>query len=45
MNDSSGGTAIEYAMIGCLISIVIVGSLTTIGPIVKNFFAAILAGL
>ena len=45
MNDVSGATSIEYAMIGCFISIVIVGALTTIGPLVKGFFTSLLAGL
>jgi Flp pilus assembly pilin Flp len=45
VSDTSGGTTIEYAMIACFISIGIVGSLTTIGPIVKGFFNSILAGL
>jgi Flp pilus assembly pilin Flp len=45
VTDTSGSTAIEYAMIGCLISIVIMGSLTTIGPILKGFFTSIVAAL
>ena len=38
MSDTRGTTAIEYAMIASLISIVIVGAATTIGQQIKTFF-------
>jgi pilus assembly protein Flp/PilA len=39
--NESGATAIEYALIATLISIVIVSSLTLIGSKVKAMFASI----
>ncbi|MBV9992413.1 MAG: Flp family type IVb pilin [Alphaproteobacteria bacterium] len=38
VGDRSGATAIEYAMIASLISIMIVAGATTIGTQVKTFF-------
>ena len=38
ISDTRGATAIEYAMIASLISIMIVTGVTTIGTQVKNFF-------
>lgn len=38
IGDTRGATAIEYAMIASLISIMIVTGVTTIGTQVKNFF-------
>jgi Flp pilus assembly pilin Flp len=43
VSDTSGATAIEYAMIACFVSIVIVGSVTAIGSSVKGFFVELLA--
>jgi Flp pilus assembly pilin Flp len=43
MSDISGATSIEYAMVACFISIVIVGSVTAIGGSVKGFFDDLLA--
>ena len=40
-SDCSGATAIEYAMIAGLISIVIVVGATTIGTSLKGFFSSI----
>jgi pilus assembly protein Flp/PilA len=39
--DTSGATAIEYAMIAGLVSIVIVTSVTSIGTKLAGFFASI----
>lgn len=39
--DRNGTTAIEYALIASLISIVIVTSLTTIGTKLSSFFAGV----
>ena len=39
--DCSGATAIEYALIACLISIVIVTALAAIGTKVSSMFASI----
>ena len=44
MSDTSGATAIEYAMIACCVSIIIVASVTTIGSTLKTFFNSLLAG-
>ena len=41
--DVSGATAIEYAMIAGLISIVIVTAVTQIGQNVKSFFTEMIA--
>ncbi|HWA92255.1 MAG TPA: Flp family type IVb pilin [Rhizomicrobium sp.] len=38
MSDTSGATAIEYAMIAGMISIMIVAGATQIGQTVKTFF-------
>ena len=45
MNDASGATAIEYAMIGAFISIVIVTAVTSIGGTQNGFFFCLLVGL
>ena len=42
-NDTSGTTAIEYALIGTCISIVIVAAVTTIGTRIQNLFLGPLA--
>ena len=42
LSDEVGATAIEYAMIASLISIVIVGAVTSIGTTISsNFFGPI----
>jgi pilus assembly protein Flp/PilA len=41
LSDESGGTAIEYALIASGVSIVIAGTVTTIGSSVKNFYVAV----
>lgn len=38
LRDESGATAIEYALIATLISIVIIASVTTIGNNIKTLF-------
>jgi len=45
VSDTSGATAIEYAMIGAFISIVIVTAVTSIGGTLKGFFTSLMAGL
>jgi pilus assembly protein Flp/PilA len=39
--DTKGATAMEYALIGTLISIVIVSSLTTMGTKLSSFFTTV----
>jgi pilus assembly protein Flp/PilA len=41
LNDESGATAIEYGLIAALISVVIVGALTTIGSNLNTKFTAV----
>jgi pilus assembly protein Flp/PilA len=43
VNDSGGATAIEYALIACLVSIVIVTSATAIGGSVKGMLERVAA--
>jgi pilus assembly protein Flp/PilA len=43
--DEAGATAIEYALIGTLISIVIIGALTTIGGSLRTKFNAVAVNL
>jgi pilus assembly protein Flp/PilA len=43
--NESGATAIEYALIGSLISIVIVTAVTSIGSTLKGFFTAVSSNL
>ncbi|MCU4179108.1 Flp family type IVb pilin [Bosea sp. BH3] len=45
IRNERGTTAIEYALIAGLISIVIVGAVTAVGVNVGNLFASILPGL
>ena len=45
VRDESGTTAIEYAVIGALISVVIVGAVTTIGTTLTGFFTTVAAAL
>jgi len=40
-NDESGATAIEYGLIAALISVVIIGTLTSLGSDLKSKFSAI----
>ena len=40
-NDESGATAIEYGLIAALISVVIIGTLTSLGSDLKTKFSAI----
>ncbi|MCP5411023.1 MAG: Flp family type IVb pilin [Alphaproteobacteria bacterium] len=42
--DNRGATAIEYALIASLISVVIVGSLVTIGDKLGTFFTSLASG-
>lgn len=42
--DSSGATSIEYALIGALVALVIVGGVTTIGDNLTAIFEAVAAG-
>lgn len=44
-SDTSGTTAIEYAMVASLISIVIVAACNSIGGSLKTFFASVSDGL
>ena len=41
MKDESGATAIEYGLIAALISVVIVGALTTIGGNLNTAFTTV----
>ena len=41
LNDESGATAIEYGLIAALISVVIIGAVTTIGTKLLSTFNAI----
>ena len=45
MSDTSGATAIEYALIGTIISIVIITSVTAIGTNLSAFFTSVASGL
>jgi len=45
MKDESGGTAMEYALIAALISVVIVGAVTTIGTTLTGFFQTVAAAI
>jgi pilus assembly protein Flp/PilA len=39
--NESGATSIEYALIGCLIALVLVGALTTIGTSINSTLATV----
>lgn len=41
--DNSGATAIEYALIAGMVSIVIVGAVTNVGSQVSNLFGRVVA--
>jgi pilus assembly protein Flp/PilA len=45
VKDESGGTAMEYALIAALISVVIVGAVTTIGTTLTGFFQTVAAAI
>ena len=45
LHDDSGATAIEYALIASGISIVIVGTVATIGADVKTYFTTVSTAL
>ncbi len=45
LNDNSGATAIEYGLIAALVSVVIIGALTTLGTKLTSTFAAVSAKL
>jgi pilus assembly protein Flp/PilA len=45
VKDTSGATAIEYALIGTIISIIIVASLTAIGTNLSGFFTSVAGSL
>ena len=42
--DQRGATAIEYALIAGLVSIIIVGAVTNVGSAVNSLFARVVAG-
>jgi pilus assembly protein Flp/PilA len=44
-NDESGATAIEYGLIAALISVVIIGAITTVGTNLKTTFNSVSAQL
>lgn len=44
MRDKSGATAIEYALVASLVSIIIVGSVAVIGSEVFGMFSAVAKG-
>jgi pilus assembly protein Flp/PilA len=45
LNDNSGATAIEYGLIAALVSVVIIGALTTLGTKLTTTFGAVSAKL
>ena len=45
IKNESGATAIEYGLIAALISVVIIGILTTVGTSLNTKFTAVNAGL
>ncbi|MBV1697296.1 MAG: Flp family type IVb pilin [Hyphomicrobiales bacterium] len=45
MRDQRGATSIEYALIASGISIVIVGTIATLGSNVKSFYSSIATAL
>jgi pilus assembly protein Flp/PilA len=44
-NDESGATAIEYGLIAGLVSVVIIGTVTTVGTELTDVFTAVGTGL
>jgi pilus assembly protein Flp/PilA len=45
MRDESGATAIEYGLIAALVSVVIIGVLTTVGQDLLAVFTSVATGL
>ncbi len=45
MSDTGGATAMEYALIGTLISIIILTALTNVGSNLATFFASVASGV
>ena len=45
VSDSTGATAIEYALIAGIVSIVIVGAVTSMGVTLKGFFTSVAGSL
>jgi len=45
VSDSAGATAIEYALIAGIVSIVIVGAVTLMGVTLKGFFTSVATSL
>jgi pilus assembly protein Flp/PilA len=43
--DDTGATAIEYALIASGVSVVIVGTVATLGSNVKNFYSSVATAL
>ncbi len=41
MNDESGATAIEYGLIAALVSVAIIGALTTLGTKLTTTFGSV----
>lgn len=44
LDERSGATSIEYALIAALVSIVIVGSVIAVGDSLNGVFAVVVAG-
>ncbi|MDT8853716.1 Flp family type IVb pilin [Paracoccaceae bacterium Fryx2] len=44
-NSESGATAIEYGLIAALVSVVMIGALTLLGPQLKSVFTGITTSL
>ena len=45
LNNESGATAIEYGLIAALISVVIIGAVTTVGGNLKTTFTSVSGAL
>ena len=45
MKDNGGATAIEYALVGTFVSIIIVASLKSMGSTLSGFFNSVASGL
>ena len=45
LRDESGATAIEYGLIAALISVVIIGAVSTVGTSLKGTFNTVAASL
>ncbi len=44
MTDASGATAIEYALVGTIISIAVVAAVTNMGTNLNTFFTSVATG-